>query len=335
VLIGSMFVLASCSGAHDAVRVGVAKIVVREGIVQSGGERPQQVVISSTGGAPRTAPRLAEVRSRVALPLSRPLDQAGINCEAGTWVTVTLTDGSARRYGPCALPRWASGLAATVWSRAYPPGPPACSFAQHLTGDVTGDGRPDLVILTETGNDEFGCHAVLTVENAAGTTITSLLHMPDSPAGLVGFTPSLIGLGHIDTRPGLEMLTVLTCGTACTPSIWTVAKGRILPEPFFGGRNGVSLGGGTASSASSVDCTGRPGWLASSSAGVVDWTKARWRLAGERDVYRAVGTRLVYQPTASVRRSIQIAAFSNYTWPVPVPRVPFAHCLVVRGHIPL
>lgn len=205
---------------------------------------------------------------------------------------------------------------------------------RRLYGDVTGDGRSDVVALSEEGKNPYHCRPVLTIGESAGRTIRHALPVMDSQADLGGFTPSFLGLGRIDRRPGLEMVVVLACGTVCSPSVWTVAGGRVVAEPFIGTRYGVDYGGGTASSWSSVDCTATPGELVFAWGGVVNWqNKKRWRVIGERDVFRAEGTRLVYQPVATRRRTLTVAPFSEYAPPLAVPPIPFGNCLEVQGDL--
>jgi hypothetical protein len=96
-------------------------------------------------------------------------------------------------------------------------------------------------------------------------------------------------------------------------------------------RRGVDYGGGTADSWSSVDCTTRPGEVAFTWGGINWENKKRWRVVGERDVFRAEGTRLVYQPGERKYRVITVAPFSQYPPPIAVPRISFGKCLVVRG----
>src|SRR5579871_3108240 len=101
----------------------------------------------------------------------------------------------------------------------------ASSFCQRpmtLRGDVTGDGRPDRVTLSEqeVAADQ-ACIPRLTIHVAGGAVITSRL----SNVGHEPFSAIFLGLGPVDRRPGDEMLITLVCGTACFPGIFTVTDG--------------------------------------------------------------------------------------------------------------
>lgn len=165
---------------------------------------------------------------------------------------------------------------------------------QTLTGDVTGDGRPDRVGLVIAQNDEPRCRFRLVVRSGEDDQ-TLVLHQPRSHWAEDGL-PRLEALSAIDERLGHEIVVAVREGAATTAVAIVTSVGGTLHRMAIEGTTGrfrnALIYGASGGGAAVLDCVGgrRAGrvseLLMSRSTKGIEW------IALERRVFRATGHRL-------------------------------------------
>lgn len=120
-----------------------------------------------------------------------------------------------------------------------------------LTGDVTGDGEPDSIVLHADEDGAPGCTAFLSIDGRWSAAIDQ-----DGMVAEAGL-PSLMGLVQIDGRPGLDIVVRLLSGASTEfAGVFTVGSGQLerLQIDDAAGSGDLFAYGGGVTHLDGVDC---------------------------------------------------------------------------------
>ena len=172
----------------------------------------------------------------------------------------------------------------------------------HLRADVNGDGRPDTVAAASDPGAAKPCRAFVGVRVQGGATYST--HLFPLAVPVQGLRARVIGLPHLDSRPGVQVVVDTTAAVdAVLAQMFTLAGGALRTVQVPGSHDGTFIvGGGGVVYPRAAACTSDGRMVMSMAAQTRDGK--RYRVT--RRTYEVRGTRLAFVDPQVERATVPV-----------------------------